>query len=131
MTWNPTPKEVAFVLASDANSRYVYFVKHIADEEALWSLRGTLGWNLAEDAEGRRCVPIWPHAVYAQACATGSWEGCEPCQIQLADWLEKWTPGIERDGRLVGVFPTPSGKGTSVEHARLAHDIRLELGKYE
>jgi hypothetical protein len=52
---------------------------------------------------------------YAEACATGEWSGCRAEPIEIRQWLEKWQPGMSRDGLSVAVFPTPAGKGAVVD----------------
>jgi hypothetical protein len=122
-------QQFASVVALPASERYAHLIKRVADEEALWSLRGQEGWILAGEA-GRKLVPVWPHPRYASACATGDWAGADPAAIPLDEWLAVWLPGLERDGRAVAVFPTPGGKGVVVEATRLRADLEAELSRY-
>ena len=114
MTWTMHDKEFESVTARPADRRSAYFVKKVADWGLVWSLAADDGWVLAGDDEGHECVPVWPHSRFAAAAATGNWAGHEPRSIELATWLERWTPGILRDGRLVAVFPTPEQNGVVV-----------------
>jgi hypothetical protein len=122
--------EFAVVTALPGPGRYEYFIHKVADAEAVWSLGSAEGWVLVGDADGRECVPVWSHSRYAAAYARGDWAGTEPRSIELSDWMEKWLPGIERDGRLVAVFPVPSGGGVVVPAERLRGDLEEELDKY-
>ncbi|MGV3719696.1 MAG: DUF2750 domain-containing protein [Actinomycetota bacterium] len=45
-------------------------------------------------------------------------------------WMERWLPGMERDGRWVAVFPTPANQGVVVEPSRLAEDLKARLAQY-
>jgi hypothetical protein len=123
-------KEFAAVSALPPAERYAHFVKRVADTEEIWSLRGHEGWVLAGDGE-RELVPVWPHARYAAACATGVWSGAEPSTIALEEWLEAWSRGIARDGRGISVFPLPAGPGVVTEASRLRDDLLLELQQYD
>jgi hypothetical protein len=96
MSWTPSDKEVAALVAADARVRYEYFVKHVADVESVWSLRGESGWVLAAGESGRELVPVWPHARYAATCISGEWAGSAPESIQLSVWLDRWTPGNDQ-----------------------------------
>ena len=124
-------KEVEAVAARPAAVRYGYFVKQVADWEAVWSLRGAGGWVLAAAEEQRECVPVWPHAAFAAQCAGGEWAESEPAAIPLREWLDRWVPGMERDGRAVAVMPTREDRGVVVAAERLAADLRVELGRLE
>lgn len=130
MAWNPCDKELAAVLRLGAEARYRYFVRRIVDSEVVWSLRSPEGWVLASDVFKRPLVPVWPHAKYAELCALGDWSGCIASEIALNDWAERWLPGIERDGRMLAVFPTPDDQGPVVKPSRLLADILLELENY-
>ena len=130
MAVHVSDQQFASVVALPASERYTHLIKRVADEEAIWSLRGQEGWLLASEA-GRELVPVWPHPRYASACATGDWAGADPAAIPLDEWLAAWLPGLERDGRAVAVFPTPGGKGVVVEVTRLRADLEAELSRYD
>src|SRR6266851_2270801 len=108
MSWIPNGKEIAGVLALDGPSRYKHWIKKVADEEHLWGL-WLNGWAVMADENGHELVPVWPHSKYAALCAKNAWAGYQPKSIPLDAWLDRWTPGAERDGWLVAVFPTPDG----------------------
>jgi hypothetical protein len=128
--WNPTAKEIEAIFKLEPAERYEYFIKRVADEGEVWSLRGSAGWVLAADGDGHESVPVWPHRVYAASCATGGWHGCHPASLDLDEWITRWLPGIEKDRRAVAVFPIPSGSGTPVTPSRLRADLEAELTKY-
>ena len=131
MTWRPTDKEIASVLQLDGPRRYSYWVKKVADQQEVWSLWQESGWALAGDDQGRQLIPVWPHERFAGLCAHDIWAGYVPKRVELDVWIERWIPGMERDGRLVAVFPTPGDRGVAVEPAKLGDDLREELTNYE
>lgn len=131
MTWTLKDQEFAAVLRLHATERYSYFIKKVADEERLWSLKHADGWALLGESDGRELVPVWPHARFAEAAAIGAFAGYRPQAISLEDWLEVWTPGMRDDNRNVAVFPTPDGKGPVVTADRLGTDLKEELERYE
>jgi len=125
-------KELASVTSLEGRKRYSYFIKRVADFEEVWSLAGAEGrWCLAAEPDGGEVVPVWPARRYAEVCAAGEWADSEPKSINLDLWLERWTPGMIRDGRRVTVFPTPGARGVVVDPARLADDLAVELRLYE
>jgi uncharacterized protein DUF2750 len=123
-------KEFESVFALPPARRYEHFIKRVVDWGEVWSLGCEQGWGLGADDEGHELVPVWPHERYAAACIAGDWARYQPRAISLEDWLEKWTPGMERDGRLVAVFPTPDRQSTPVEPQRLRQDLERELMRY-
>lgn len=129
VAWELREKEMSAVSALGAAERYTYFVKKVADEKRMWSLWKD-GWVLAADDAGHQVVPVWPHQNYAAMCANGEWSGYTAKEIELGAWIERWLPGIERDNRLVAIFPTPDDKGAVVDSKRLAADLEQELENY-
>jgi len=47
----------------------------------------------------------------------------QAASISLDDWLDKWLPGILKDGRQVAVFPVLGGHGVIVSPTRLRADL--------
>ena len=118
-----SPKEIEAVLALSAEARYEYLIKRVCDCEEIWSLAGDGGWSLMSDG-GTEIVPVWPHPDFARLCATGSFAHDKPAAISLDDWLERWCPGMDRDGRKVAVFPRPDLGAAVVHPDALAEDLR-------
>jgi hypothetical protein len=130
MVWVLREPEKAAISSQDGVARYKYFIKKVADENQLWSLWKD-GWVLAEDDKGRLVVPVWPHAQFAEMCASGDWIDHEARPIEMDAWLDRWLPGILSDNRLIAVFPTANDKGVVVGSEQLAADLRGELQNYE
>ena len=124
------PEKLKQVLTLSGDERFDYLVRKVADLEEIWGLAYD-GWALSEDDSGQMAVPVWPEADFAAACATGDWAGMQPKPIALADFFEKWIPGMERDNRMVAVFPIPSGRGVFVNPSRLGDALKEEKQQYE
>src|SRR6266487_1101618 len=131
MTWKMNDKEFEAVLALPDERRYAYFIKRVAGWRVLWGLASGDNWALGADNQGNKLVPVWPHPRFAAACVNGDWAGYEPCSIDISVWLEEWTPDLVRDGKLVAVFATPSGKGVGVGPEDLKAHLEDELSIYE
>ena len=130
MTWNLGGKEFESVTNLAPEKRYEYFIKKAADWREIWSLWHE-GWALMGDEEDGEMVPVWPHPTFAEASAVGEWLGYKPRKIALEEWLTKWTPGMERDHRVVAVFPAAGSKTTTATPSKLKSDLEQELAKYE
>jgi Protein of unknown function (DUF2750) len=111
MAWEVNNKESEAVLALPGSARYGYFVKRAASHRQLWGLRGDGGWVVAEDDDGNQHFPFWPHQRFAEACATGPWEGEKPVTIDVDEWVMGWLLDLEKDGTGVAVFQTPDDQG--------------------
>jgi hypothetical protein len=129
-TWKMHAKEFQAVQGLPAAQRYSHFVRRVADFGVVWTLLGVHGWVLAADDAGGECVPVWPHARHADACVSGAWAGTRPEAIALPECLERWTPGMLRDGRVVAVFPTAAAQGVVVMPDRLRRDLERELASF-
>ena len=131
MTWDLNDQEFQSAIRLPPAKRYSYFLKKVVDWKSVWSLANSAGWVLARDNSGGIFIPVWPHERFATACAVAMWEGHESRSIDLAIWIDRWLPGMQRDGKTVGVFPTPSGLGISTAPGQLLVDLRIELSQYE
>jgi hypothetical protein len=131
MTWILDDREFEALLARSEPERYEYLIKKAADTEHLWSLWTPAGWALSGHEEHKEMIPVWPHERFAAACATAAWQGYEPRSISIRDWLEKWIPGMLRDGRKISGFPLPSGRAVVVAPDRMREDLERELENYE
>jgi hypothetical protein len=130
VTWNINGKEFETVLRLRPEKRYEYFIKKVADWQEIWSLWKD-GWVLMGDANQTEIVPVWPHPMFAEAFAVGEWLGYAPKKIDLEEWMTKWIPGMEKDHRVVAVFPAGESQTTTVTPLKLKSDLEEELAKYE
>jgi hypothetical protein len=90
-----------------------------------------MGGALAETDEGERTFVLWPAAEYAKLCAVNNWSEYEAREIDLDTLFEILLPKLKEDGTLVGIFPIPSGKGTTPELEEFEAHLRYELAKIE
>ena len=130
MTWNVNGKEFENVTHLAPEKRYEYFIKKVADWREVWSLWNA-GWALMADRNHKEMVPVWPHPIFAEAAAVDEWVGYKPRKIELEEWLNKWIPGMEKDHRMVAVFPVVESQTTTVNPLTLKDDLGEELTKYE
>ena len=131
MPWKIHDKEYASVVALPDFDRYTYMCAKFGDWREIWSRRNANGWTLAGDDRWEG-VPVWPHPRFAEACASGSWQGYTPASIALHDWMNKWLPGMERDNRYVAAFVLPgaSNRSVKVEPGKHREHLLVELAKY-
>lgn len=124
--WEIGDEELRAVRAMSAPQRYGYFVQLAVDWEEAWGLRSADGWVLSS-SNGSDAFPVWPHPLFAEACAQGDWEGAAPESIPLDELLEDLLPLLEEDRVQLAVFPTPEGEGVLTSPEELRRDLRAEL----
>lgn len=124
------PKKIEQILSMPGPDRYSYFVRKSADFEEIWGLHDD-GWAMTEDPQGRKAIPFWPEKEFAEVCCEGVWQSYKPKMIELEAFLQRWVAGMEKDGVLAAVFPTPNDKGVIVEPSSVADDLGEEMEQYE
>ena len=76
-------------------------------------------------------MPLWPEKEFAQLCANSEWVNFSPKEIDINYFLEKWIPGMHKDGYGILIFPTPTNRGSPIDPMNLLDKIKLELDQYE
>lgn len=122
-------KEINAVINLNANKRYEYFIKKVADFEEVWGLYNQ-GWVQAEDDNHNITITFWPNKEYATLCAIGEWSNCIPKSIALEKFISKWIPGMKKNSLKPCVFLTPNDKGIVVDCEKLLKDLYEELENY-
>lgn len=123
------PEKFKQVAGLPSAERHAYFVRKAADTQEVWGLHQD-GWATAH-AGGKVAIPFWPEAEFAQACASGDWEHCQPRAIALGDFLSKWLPGMATNDQLAFVFPVPQGSASIAAPCDLLADLQQEAERYE
>ena len=123
------PEKFKQVAGLPSAERHAYFVRKVADTQEVWGLHHA-GWATAQ-AGGKVAIPFWPEAAFAQACASGDWEHCQPRAIALDDFLNKWLPGMASNDQLASVFPVPQGSVSVAAPTDLLKDLQHESEQYE
>jgi hypothetical protein len=126
----PHSQKIENISALSPQKRLNYFVAKVSDFEEVWGLFDD-GWAQAISSTSEKIFPVWPESDFAKLSATGSWEKFHPKRIELSLFLEKWIPGLEKDGLKVAVFPAPGSEGVILEGKKVADLISNELGQYE
>lgn len=108
----------------DLEQRYACFVERIVKTGTVWALKDSGGFVMMGDDFGESFVPVWPDARYAAAYAS---DGEIPEPIPLDAWVERWLPGLRRDGSGIAVFPALDSSGAVVDIEDHLEDLEQEL----
>lgn len=125
--WELTAEEQRDVLALPPRDRYGLFLQIVTDWEEVWGLSAEDGWVLSSGANGEDLLPLWPHPVFARACAHGSWKDSEPSPIPLDELLTDLISILTEDGIRIAVFLSPAGDGVVVSPEELKRDLQAEM----
>jgi len=125
------PKELTTVVKLPPDRRMAYFLGKVADWRELWSVGNESGWSMMATDEGREAVPLWPAAEFASQFCAGDWQDRRAKSIGLDDFLAKWIPGMQGDGRMAAVFPVTGNKGMVISPEELEQRLKDALQAYE
>lgn len=126
----PTDKEIESVIILDANKRYVYSIKRIADNEALWVLGDEQGFRTYNDNLGNTVFPIWPSKEFALLCCEAEFADCLPEELQLDEFIQDYLPDFKASNYKISVLPLPANKGAVIEVNTFKNDLDNELNNY-
>ncbi|MCO4312957.1 DUF2750 domain-containing protein [Pectobacterium versatile] len=123
------PKKIENIYRLDSQERCDYFIRKITDFEMVWGLFNE-GWATAISGQ-KMAIPFWPEESFATLCANDEWAGFTAKAIELNEFLSRWLPGMQNDGRICQIFPIPSEHGFFIPPATLLHAIKDECEQYE
>lgn len=115
------------ILELPEDERYLHFLRQAANSERIWGLLEPRGWVTLTDPQGHAGLPVWPHPVYAAACARGDWDSYMPACIEVPSFLDHWLPDMAELGVRVDVFPAAGRRGRMVPALALELQLREQL----
>ncbi|MEK3808142.1 DUF2750 domain-containing protein [Bacillus sp. FSL H8-0547] len=120
--------EINAVLKLPSNVRYEYFIKRVTDYEEVWSLFSD-GWATFRDEDGKLLIPFFPKKEFAEISAEKEWASYKARSISLDDFIEKWLPGMKKNGIIPSIFPLGNDM-EAVSIDVLLKDLEMELENY-
>jgi hypothetical protein len=81
------------------------FFKEATTSASVWTVRDVEGFPAPSNGDGRRAMPFWSNASRAERVidTVPAYLGFKVVPIPVQEWQERWLPGLERDGVLVGL----------------------------
>lgn len=86
--------------------RLAAFVGGVLRSQKIWGLYGDT-WARDEPGADAEVLPFWPSAELAARCVRGKWDAFAPRAIALEAFIDQWLPGMEEDGILAAISPSP------------------------
>lgn len=99
-----------------------FFVEAVA-AGAVWSVADANGHPAPANADGRRSMPFWSKESRAMSVVkrVDAYRSFDVVQISLDAWVERWLPGLQADGLLVGLnWSGDAATGYDVEPSDVA-----------
>lgn len=125
LAWSFTPADpFAEIDALDDVARVEHFVRRVVETRTAWGLYDKT-WARSNAASGREALPLWPDRELAARCITGAWRTFTPRAIDLPMLREQWLTGMQEDGIVAVVTPTPRDPGVLVEPDVLSDALAL------
>jgi hypothetical protein len=80
------------------------FYRDVVSGRLVWTLRDDNGYPAAQ-GDGGRAMPFWSSLsrVEKVIANVAEYRSFFPAEIELSAFLERWLPGLERDGLKVGL----------------------------
>lgn len=93
------------------------FYSEVLEHDEVWSIRDEEGFPSPLNQDGQRSIPFWSRRSRAEiVLKVPAFDGFSITSISLNVWRERWLPGLERDGILVGLnWAGPRASGYDIE----------------
>jgi len=81
------------------------FVTEVAASHEVWTIQDSGGFPTSTNASGQTAMPFWSKQSRAQKVidTIPAYRAFRPERLTLAEFVEKWLPGLEGDGLLAGL----------------------------
>ena len=105
------------------------FIDAAIQNGAVWGLEHPEGWALAASVEyeDSYVMPFWSSEQAARKCASEEWAEYSVSGLPLEDFIQKWLPGMQDDGYLVGTDWDVDSAGPEIEPDELAEALEAAL----
>lgn len=104
--------------------RYEEFIETAVRLKAVWLLHASDGlYAMFEDGHEKQYIPVWPEMDIAASFAEGEWEGYEPEQMELQEFMD-WLPELKEDEIYIGVFPSEEMQAIPVDPVVLRKQLK-------
>jgi hypothetical protein len=86
-------------------SQAAAFYREVAEHQLVWTICDEDGFPAPLNPSGERAQPFWSSRSRVERiiATVAAYRGFIPVEITLDVFLERWVPGLTRDGILVGV----------------------------
>jgi hypothetical protein len=113
---------------TDLDEISLNFIARVRQGGQVWGLRSEGGWAYCESSEYEETdvLVFWSDRASAEKHSKGEWAGHAAEAIALEEFVEKWLPGMDEDGVLIGPDWDLNLAGPEVEPSDLAEAFLTE-----
>lgn len=122
-----TKEHIEAISKLNAEERYRYAIKRIADFEAMYTLSNAQDDIVWSELEGKLMVPFWTAPEFATECISGGWEDTQVKMITLDDFDEEIIDFLAENEYLMNIFPVGEKTGFVVDLLEFSRDLAVEL----
>ena len=115
-----------------ADANFSDFLEEILSEGMVYTLEDDGGIPCPTNGQGKTTMPFWSSRTRAEKITilVTAYEGFRVREIPLEMFLEKWLPGLVRDGVDVGInWSGQKAMGYDVDPAGLRQEIEESLSE--
>lgn len=121
-----------FMSPEEMENSHKKFIQRIVAQGEVWGLEEEEdAWAYCEsnEFEDTDVLVFWSSKEAAAKLATDDWKDYKPVRIPLEAFIEKWLPGMDADGHLVGGDWNEKLCGLEVEPEEVLTEIHAAQGK--
>jgi len=108
------------------------FYREVASARRVWTVRDAKGFPAPVTSDGRRAQPFWSSESRARRIveSVAAYAGMEVVGIEWDVFRDRWLPGLQADGLLVGVnWSGERATGYDVEADQVRANVEGQLGR--
>ena len=97
----------------------------------MWTLRDGAGYPAPKNREGVRAQPFWSSRsrIEKVIATVAAYKGFEQVEVPLDAFIDKWLPGLDRDGLRVGLnWSGHRATGYDIEPTSVRAALEAALG---
>jgi hypothetical protein len=81
------------------------FYREALEAATVWTVRDASGIPAPENGDGHRAMPFWSRESRAErvVATVAAYSGFATQSVPLAEWRQRWLPGLIKDGLMVGL----------------------------
>lgn len=116
---------------SQAAAQAAEFYREVARSGRVWTLRDDGGYPSPLTPNGR-AMPFWSSRARVERiiATVPAYHGHQPVEIAWTDFRDRWLPGLERDGLLVGIeWSGPRATGFDLPPADVRRNVEAAMDR--
>jgi hypothetical protein len=118
---------------SQAASQWSAFAREVAKSLRVWTVRDKDGFPAMSTSDGKPAQPFWSSLSRVERIVhtVVAYSSFQPHELSWNEFRDRWLPGLERDGLVVGVnWSGPRATGYDIEPSAVRERIEYEISSH-